>query len=672
MYQARRFPFRPTAAALVALAASCGLQTEGLGAGDGDGGVPETLDGDVTLPDEATDDGTPAEDTGDPPDTPAVCGNSVVEGSEECDDGNPDDTDACPTTCRNAFCGDGFVRAGSEQCDNGPANSDTAPNACRGDCTNARCGDGVVDAGEECDDGNLDESDGCLNTCRLPDCGNGRVDPGEACDDGDADNTDECLDTCVAASCGDGYLWAGVEECDGDATACTTTCGSAGRRDCTACRWSATCTPPVETCNGTDDDCDGVADNGFACRAGETAPCTTLCGSAGTGTCSAGCLPADPALCAPPAESCNGADDDCDGQTDEGFALFCDLPHDHPDIDLCVDPGETLCNGADDNCNGVTDEGFECSPGTSRPCSTSCGVAGTQPCSGSCEWGGCCAPAEVCQAVGATACDDNCDGTVDEGCGVLAPPNDVCAFATPITEVGTLHGDTTLATHTATPSCSGGSGRDLWYTFTLSGRRILYIDTVDGGAWSTVLELRSGSCTGPVVSGGCNDDACGGDRSQLVLSLPAGTYYLLVDGHDESHFGPFDLLVQASSCSATRITSNGDRDGNTWDDGNYRQGSCGGGSSSENVFYFALCAPTAVTAHTCSSTTRYDTVLYYREGDCWSGSPELGCNDDGTCSATTVGASRLGRTLPKGLSFLMVDGYRGAEGAYRLNISGLP
>lgn len=272
------------------------------------------------------------------------------------------------------------------------------------------------------------------------------------------------------------------------------------------------------------------------------------------------------------------------------------------------------------------------------------------------------------------ACDDNCNGTVDEGCGVVAPPNDTCAFATPIVP-GPLRGDTTPAAHHDTPSCAGGAGRDLWYSFTLPARRIVYLDTVDGGGWSTVLEVRSGSCTGPVVAGGCNDDACGGDRSQLVLELAAGTYYLLVDGHDGSHHGPFDLLFQTASCMVPRIAANGDRDGNTTGHGNSLGSTCGGNASDEDAYYFALCAPTTVTSHTCSSATRFDTVLYYRTGDCWNGNPEPICNNDDTCSTTAVGASRVSAVLPKGLSFVVIDG-RGAApgvaGAYRLNVSGLP
>ncbi len=46
----------------------------------------------------------------------AVCGDGVVGGGEACDDGNPDDDDAC-VGCAWATCGDGHVRRGVEDCE---------------------------------------------------------------------------------------------------------------------------------------------------------------------------------------------------------------------------------------------------------------------------------------------------------------------------------------------------------------------------------------------------------------------------------------------------------------------------------------------------------------------------------------------------------------------------
>jgi hypothetical protein len=48
-------------------------------------------------------------------------------------------------------CGDGII-SGDEECDDGAANSDNAPDRCRTSCVAPSCGDGVVD---------LDEGEGC-------------------------------------------------------------------------------------------------------------------------------------------------------------------------------------------------------------------------------------------------------------------------------------------------------------------------------------------------------------------------------------------------------------------------------------------------------------------------------------------------------------------------------
>ena len=152
-----------------------------------------------------------------------VCGNSVVEGDEQCDDGNDLDTDECTTKCLLAVCGDGLVQPG-EACDDG--NLDDG-DACNPLCMSAACGDGVVQDGEACDDGNDLDTDTCTTTCALAACGDGFVQPGEACDDGNPDNDDACTAACALASCGDGVVQAG-EACDDgndlDTDACLGTC----------------------------------------------------------------------------------------------------------------------------------------------------------------------------------------------------------------------------------------------------------------------------------------------------------------------------------------------------------------------------------------------------------------------------------------------------------------
>lgn len=112
----------------------------------------------------------------------SFCGNGVTEGTEECDDGNADDSDECDTACRGPVCGNG-IRQGSEACD----------------------------------DGNDSEDDQCDNNCQIIEteqlCGNNVVDDGEDCDEGAVD-TPTCDGDCTDVECGDGYINSAVECCD--------------------------------------------------------------------------------------------------------------------------------------------------------------------------------------------------------------------------------------------------------------------------------------------------------------------------------------------------------------------------------------------------------------------------------------------------------------------------
>ena len=85
-----------------------------------------------------------------PADVPAVCGNGVVEGGEECDDGNLVDGDGCDASCSL----DGVTSDG--------------------------CGNGIVEGSEECDDGNATPGDGCEPECTLtPEGGSSGTTDGE-------------------------------------------------------------------------------------------------------------------------------------------------------------------------------------------------------------------------------------------------------------------------------------------------------------------------------------------------------------------------------------------------------------------------------------------------------------------------------------------------------------
>jgi hypothetical protein len=66
-------------------------------------------------------------------------------------------------------------------------------------------------------------------------------------------------------------------------------------------------------------DCDADTANGCEASCAEGDACDTSCGSDGAIGCADPCTPS----CIPPLESCNGLDDDCDGDCDEGPLAGC-------------------------------------------------------------------------------------------------------------------------------------------------------------------------------------------------------------------------------------------------------------------------------------------------------------------------------------------------------------
>ncbi|MCD6499407.1 MAG: hypothetical protein J7M25_14035 [Deltaproteobacteria bacterium] len=108
---------------------------------------------------------------------PATCGDGTLDApAEECDGSDlggmtcdslnlGSGTLTCQTNCleldtsgcaKQPICGNGVVE-GNEECDEGSNNSNTNPDACRADCTLPWCGDGVADSGEACDTMDLNE-----------------------------------------------------------------------------------------------------------------------------------------------------------------------------------------------------------------------------------------------------------------------------------------------------------------------------------------------------------------------------------------------------------------------------------------------------------------------------------------------------------------------------------
>ena len=352
-------------------------------------------------------------------DTPLGDAGDVVPG-----DGHSGGNDTTGGSCNESDCQPGDSRCAGPsavvRCKAGPdgCGSFQTPTTCP---EGQSCRDGECRSeSDECVDG---DGDGYgMNCAKGPDCDD--QDPGrnpgakELCDDNvnnDCDSmTDEdCQDPCANQPCNPGQMRCNgeqVEVCEHDSQGCGTWSGAmncpTGKCEggsCADCQdrdgdgYGQNC-PSGPDCDDSDDeihdgaqelcddknnDCDGETDEGYptlgdSCDVGRGI-CkntgTVVCASNGTSTtCTAMAGTPEAELCG------DGDDNDCDGDTDEGFGVvgqsctrgsgdcqtsgtfecdpndatstFCDAP----------DPsgGTEVCDGKDNDCDQMTDEGGVC------------------------------------------------------------------------------------------------------------------------------------------------------------------------------------------------------------------------------------------------------------------------------------------------------------------------
>jgi hypothetical protein len=381
---------------------------------------------------------------------------------------------------------------------------------------------------------------------------------------------------------------------------------------------------------------------------------------------------------------------------------------DGPAADAPVAPdGPMATDAAPDRAPDAAGDARDAAPDGARDAASDMGAgcdvdAGLHRCGGQCvsnmslaSCGSSCMPCPQPSSNGSASCDGtSCQFNCDPG---FAPAATAClhcdgacdAAATTVTLPGGRFTGTTSGPSANAGSCGGGSAPEAVFKLTLPGTADVFV-TTHGTRFDTVVYMRRGGCCGAEVA--CNDNADGRNTSVLAqTAVPAGTYYIFVDGASAFSAGNFTVDIYATPTSSNPADACGNpaRIANQPVSGNtcgYRDDydplpacTLDAGSSYDAVYYFVTDSQGVVTFDTCTDTC-IDSVLYVRDV-CTTAASERGCDDD-SCNSNancigTPAQSQVSANLGPGVHYLIVDTYPQNPppalcGAYTVTPSNVP
>jgi hypothetical protein len=271
----------------------------------------------------------------------------------------------------------------------------------------------------------------------------------------------------------------------------------------------------------------------------------------------------------------------------------------------------------------------------------------------------------------------------------VPPANESCAATQPlpafVNNTTNATGDLRAAVDDAAGSCGGMGGGDAVYSFTTTAPQsvtaVLNAD-MSSPSYTPVVYLRTTCASAaPADEVSCTLGNIGADATAQVGYLPAGTYYVWVDGDGFATSGKFSLDVTLGAPGAMNDSCFGGAQALVFQNGtstvavdttaafnDTTSPNCGGITGGDLVYSVTLAQPQRVTATITPdmASPTFDPVISIRTA-CGDQASEVTCNELGAGMAASTN-----QILQPGTYYLWVDGFSGSSGKGSLVVTLAP